>query len=194
MAITKDIFKKSSRLDFCLTQLNLRGWQNVADWVECLDVAQDKPCGLLIGKIFSSEDELRSRYSIRPNDHRLDNRTADKLKEQVLNSFRHQLTLGVPTIIDEQSLHHLSLHLSSKRLVIKLYLPAPIRQNFYLIENQEQTLRSFLGTNLTFIDLEDDESEIFEDNDYEKYAHKFQERWNDRWCVDITNDILRIIA
>lgn len=193
MAITKDIFKKSSRLDFCLTQLNLRGWQNVADWVECLDVAQDKPCGLLIGKIFSSEDELRSRYSIRPNDHRLDNRTADKLKEQVLNSLRHQLTLGVPTILDEQSLHHLSLHLSSKRLVIKLYLPAPIRQNFYLIENQEQTLRSFLGTNLTFIDLEDDDSESFEEVDHEKYAHKFQERWNDRWCVDITNDILRII-
>jgi superfamily II DNA/RNA helicase len=193
LAITKDIFKKSSRLDFCLTQLNLRGWQNVSDWVECLNVAQDIPCNLLIGKIFSSEDELRSKYTIKPIDRRLDNHTADKLKEQILNSFRHQLTLGVPTILDEQSLRHLSLHLSSKRLVIKLYLPAPIRQNFYLIESQNQTLRSFLGTNLTFIDLEDDESENFEEVDYEKYAHKFQERWNDRWCVDITNDILRII-
>ena len=92
MAITKEIFKKSSRLDFCLTQLNLRGWQNVADWVECLDVAQDKPCGLLIGKIFSSEDELRSRYSIRPNDHRLDNRTADTGQPHTFLNKKRQIS------------------------------------------------------------------------------------------------------
>jgi len=194
LVVAKEFFRTASRVDFCLTQLNLRGWQNVADWVNCLSTdSQDKPCNLLIGKIVSSEDELRSIYAIKRSDQRLDNRTADKIKEQVLNSFRHQLTLGVPTVIDEQSLHELSCHIRSKRLVAKLYLPAQIRQNFYLTENQDLTKRGFLGNNLTFMEWAEDELENFEAIDYEKYDNKFQERWNDRWCVDISDDILKII-
>ncbi len=194
MVVAKEFFRTASRVDFCLTQLNLRGWQNVADWINCLGTdSQDKPCNLLIGKIVSSEDELRSIYAIKRSDQRLDNRTADKIKEQVLNSFRHQLTLGVPTVMDEQSLHELSCHIRSKRLVAKLYLPAQIRQNFYLTESQDLTKRGFLGNNLTFMEWAEDELENFEAIDYEKYDNKFQERWNDRWCVDISDDILKII-
>jgi hypothetical protein len=193
LATAEEIFKTAIRVDFWLTQLNLRGWQKVIERLVCLNATCANPNHLLIGKIVSSEDELRSAYTIKPNDRRLDNRTAEKLKERVLNSFRHQLTLGVPNIADEQSLQQLSFHIQSKKLVVKIYLPNPIRQNIYLIEREDCLPSGFIGSNLSFMGLDEDESDNFEAIDYEKYAHQFQERWDDRWCVDISDDILKII-
>jgi len=31
------LFKSASSVNFCLTQLNLRGWKNVSDWLVCLN-------------------------------------------------------------------------------------------------------------------------------------------------------------
>lgn len=187
------LFKSASSVNFCLTQLNLRGWKNVSDWLVCLNKNFAAPCNLLVGKSLSPEDELRSLYAIKVNDRRLDNRMAHTLKEQVLDSFRHQLMLGVPSIDDEKSLYQLGLQLKSKRLVVKLYLPAPIRYNFYLLKNEYKALGGFLGSNLTFMGLVEDESENFEALAFEKYDRQFQERWTDRWCVDLSEDILKII-
>ena len=187
------LFKSAISVDFCLTQINLRGWQNVSDWLVCLNKSFAVPCNLLVGKSVSPEDELRSLYAIKVNDRRLDNRTAHSFKEQVLDSFKHQLTLGVPSIDDEKSLHQLGLQLKSKRLVVKLYLPAPIRYNFYLLKSEYKALGGFLGSNLTFMGMVKDESENFEAIAYEKYDCQFQERWSDRWCVDLSEDILKII-
>ena len=187
------LFKSAVSVNFCLTQLNLRGWQNVSDWLVCLNKSFAVPCNLLIGKSVSPDDELRSLYAIKVNDRRLDNRTAHALKTQVLDSFRHQLMLGVPSIDDEKSLYQLGLQLKSKRLVVKLYLPAPIRYNFYLLKNEYKALGGFLGSNLTFMGMVEDESENFEAIAFEKYDRQFQERWNDRWCVDLSEDILKII-
>lgn len=112
-------FKSAISVDFCLTKLNLRGWQNVSDWLVCLNKSFAAPCNLLVGKSVSPEDELRPLYAIKGNDRRLDNRTAYTLKTQVLDSLRHQLMLGVPSIDDEKSLYQLGLQLKSKRLVVK---------------------------------------------------------------------------
>jgi hypothetical protein len=84
--------------------LNLRGWDQLADYVEHLEGSDEShACRVLVGMHRPPEEEMRLLQSIHhhvgAHSHKpllLDGPTAALLKRRITESFKQQLELGVP--------------------------------------------------------------------------------------------------
>ena len=68
----------STRADFCVGYLNLRGWQAVDDLVQPWSVAAGQVCRVLVGMQRPPTDEIRDLYRAGSGPEGLDNATADR--------------------------------------------------------------------------------------------------------------------
>ncbi|MDQ3513452.1 MAG: hypothetical protein M3462_07270 [Chloroflexota bacterium] len=110
------------RADVCVGYFNLRGWQALGAAVDALPPSDGAkpPCRVLVGMQRPPEDELRSHLVIRPEGDAgvplIDNASATRLKRQMAEEFRRQLTIGAPTDRDEAALRRLSRQLREGRV------------------------------------------------------------------------------
>jgi hypothetical protein len=187
------------RADFCVGYFNLRGWRHVAEYAESWRGGDGHCCRLLIGMQVAPSDELRRALSHAEQDDSLDNQSALKLKRRVAEDFRRQLTFGVPTNSDEASLRRLSAQLKAQKLVVKVYLPHSLHAKLYLVHRQDANnpMTGFVGSsNLTFAGLAEQGElnvDVLDHDACNKLAAWFEDRWNERWCLDISKDLARII-
>ena len=194
----QDTLTLSSRADFCVGYFNLRGWGHLAPYVDQWD-PNDGPCRVLIGMQRLPHEELREALSLLDRPAGIDNQTANRLKVQLAEQLRQQLTMGVPTNADERSLRQLANQLRSKKVVVKLFLRHPLHAKLYLLFRDDpiNPIVGYLGSsNLTFAGLSGQGELNLDVLDHDaalKLKQWFEDRWTDNLCADITDELLQTI-
>jgi len=202
----RDTLQTARRADFCVGYFNLRGWNQLADLIdhlpgeevfeEALDGKTLRYCRLLVGMHKAPDDLLRDFFN---EPGTLDNKKATELRKRMAQEFRRQLTVGYPTERDESYLKKLSQQIRDKRLAIKLYLKNTLHAKLYLAHTNQRNapIVGFVGSsNLTFSGLSAQGElnvDVVDNTASELLRDWFEERWNDRWCVDISEEVADII-
>lgn len=188
----------SRRADFCVGYFNLRGWRSLDQHVERFAGGKDC-CRLLIGMQRLPADDLRDAVRLAGSVDQLDNATAHRLKTRMAAEFRQQLMLGAPSNEDEAGLRRLAAQLRSKKLVAKLFLEHTLHAKLYLLHRDDKIAPVFgyVGSsNLTFSGLVKQGElnvDVLEQDAAHKLAKWFEDRWNDHFCVDISDELADII-
>ncbi|MFZ4765955.1 MAG: helicase-related protein [Roseimicrobium sp.] len=147
----------------------------------------------------SPDEELRKLLATGGEPERLDQGKAHQLKKQMAEQFRRQLTYGTPTDADEAGLRRLSQQLKDKRLVVKLFLAHPLHAKLYLAHRQDTinpTIAYVGSSNLTFSGLRGQGElnvDVLDKDAAAKLSAWFEARWNQRWCLDITEELIAIL-
>lgn len=208
----RDIVNESGvkRVDFCVGYFNLRGWDLIKDSIDKLpggDVYEQDPrgndvrvfrvCRLLIGMHRPDEELIRALYSKKTT--LTDSEYIQRSLRRIAEGFKRQLLLGVPTSKDEETLRHLSAQLKSGKVCVKLYLKYPLHAKLYVSHTDSRThphIALMGSSNLTYSGLmgNGELNADFLDSDHaKKFADWFDDRWNDRMCLDITARLIEII-
>ncbi len=198
LSALQSAMQSADRADFCAGYFNLRGWRLLKADIDQLGGDGKGACRLLIGMNPSPSDELREYFSLKRRKP-LDQQQVFRQKRRIVASFRRQLTYGVPNNEDEQGLRHLVRQLRSGKLVVKLFLRYPLHAKLYLVHRRDTVTPTvgFLGSsNLTLAGLANQgelNTEATDVDACQKLIDWFEERWNDRWCLDITEDLIEVI-
>lgn len=189
----------SERADFCVGYFNLRGWKSIDGLIDQWDGGADHQCRLLVGMQRLPHDDLREAYSLLPQDDQMSNQTVIRLKRRLAEEFRTQLTMGAPTDADEAGLRKLSEQLKAGKVVVKLYLRHTLHAKLYLCfrADPNNPVTGFLGSsNLTFSGLSNQGElnvDVLDHDATKKLEEWFNDRWHDKWCVDITKELIAVI-
>ncbi|MFH1454000.1 MAG: SNF2-related protein [Armatimonadota bacterium] len=195
----QDTLEVSFKSDFCVGYFNLRGWKQLDSFIEKWEGGEDNCCRLLIGMPQGPQEELRSFYSLTRQEAIIDNATIIKLKKKLAEEFKKQLILGFPTNEDEIGLRKLSKQLKTKKVIVKLFIKHSLHAKLYLLYRNDtiSPIIGYLGSsNLTLsglsyqgelnIDVLDCDSAL-------KLSKWFEDRWEDRCCIDISDELAEII-
>lgn len=185
--------------DFCVGYFNLRGWRHLAAHVDRF-VGGDNSCRLLIGIHVAPTEALQyAARHLQDGETLLDNQTAVREKRRVAEEFRRQLTFGTPSNADEATLRQLAAQIRAQKLVVKVHLRHPLHAKLYLLHRQDANnpMTGFLGSsNLTLAGLlrqGELNVDVLEHDACNKLAQWFEDRWSDRWCLDISTELADII-
>jgi superfamily II DNA or RNA helicase len=188
----------ATRADFCVGYFNLRGWRGVADYVDKWEGGEDSCCRLLIGMQRMPLDMVKAGYA-KSGPGMMDNATASRIKKQLAQEFRDQLVIGAPTEEDEKALRKLLHQIIDKKVVVKLFLAYQLHAKLYLaFRNDRMTpVVGYMGSsNLTLAGLNHQGElniDVLDQDAAKKLSGWFDERWEDRWCIDITNELIEIL-
>jgi len=194
----RETLQISERADFCVGYFNLRGWRYIDELMEGWQGGDTGCCRLLIGMQDKPEDELRKVLSLRGGQE-VDQSTVLRLKNRVAQDFRNQLLLGAPSNADQEGLRRLSAQLRSGKVVVKLFLRHKLHAKLYLLYQKHPIIPivGYMGSsNLTLAGLlhQGELNVDVVDNDAcRKLERWFNERWEDRWCLDISQELAEII-
>jgi len=186
------------RADFCIGYFNLRGWGELSSHVDQFVGGEAAQARLLIGMQRLPEDDIKELLG-KSDDVLLDGRNAIILRKQMLARLRSQLTIGIPTNNHEKVLRSLARQIQEKKVSIKLNLGGNLHAKLYLLHrnDQDQPRIGYVGSsNLTFSGLQGQGElnvDVLDHDATQKLTTWFEDRWNDRWCMDVSNDIEKII-
>jgi len=197
----------ASRVDYCVGYFNLRGWKMVCDNISNLRGAAVNEngkdvvryCRLLIGMIKTPKEELRDEFADADSDDLLiDTEKANRYKKKLAIEFAEQLTYGTPTKADEQTLKTLLEQLKSGKVVIKLFLKHQLHAKLYLAHRDDVApVLGLLGSsNFTLSGLSKQGElnvDVLEQDAAKKLDKWFNDRWLDRWCIDITKGLIDVL-
>ena len=189
----------SERADFCVGYFNLRGWGKVSDFIEKWSGGTDSCCRLLVGMQKLPEQELRECLSLSAGSKVIDTQKVVQLKKQLADEFRNQLMVGAPTNEDEAALQRLASQIKANKVVVKLFLRHPLHAKLYLLYRQDYNnpISAYLGSsNLTLAGLSKQGElnvDVLEHDACQKLEKWFNDRWDDKWCLDISEELVDII-
>ena len=144
------------------------------------------------------QDELRAMLSLTSDDV-VDQATVLQLKRRKAEEFREQLAFGAPTNADEAGLRRLSAQIRAGKVVVKLFLRHALHAKLYLLylNNPINPIVGFLGSsNLTFAGLKKQGElnvDVLDHDACRKLQRWFEDRWTDKWCLDISNELADLI-
>jgi phosphatidylserine/phosphatidylglycerophosphate/cardiolipin synthase-like enzyme len=189
-------------LDACVGYFNLRGWHALQDAVA------DGPAGtperprvrLLIGMQGRTDsDELADALRVFSQNTLVDNATALRLKAAASREFRRQLEFGRPTASDLKVLRTLRDQLQEGRVRAKLHLRFMLHAKLYLchrVDPANPRLALVGSSNLTFAGLRNQGElnvDVVDGDATEKLKKWFEQRWDDPFSVDITDELVAVI-
>ena len=186
----------SERSDFCVGYFNLRGWKSIDALIEKWTGGTAQQCRLIVGMQRLPQEELREAYSLLPHEDQMSNQAVIRLKRRLAEEFRAQLTIGAPTDEDEAGLRRLSAQIKDGKLAVKLHLRHTLHAKLYLCfrPDPNNPITGFLGSsNLTLSGLFKQGElnvDVLDHDATQKLAKWFNDRWDDRWCVDITKELI----
>ena len=188
----------STRADFCVGYFNLRGWRGLATHVDRW-TNDAGPCRILIGMQKPPHDELLDEIGIADRPTGMDNGTANRLRLKMADKLRQQLTMGAPNNTDETTLRQLATQLRSGKVKVKLFLRHTLHAKLYLLYRNDPVnpIVGYLGSsNLTFSGLIKQgelNMDVLDHDATLKLKKWFEERWTDQFCIDITDELAKII-
>ena len=192
----------ASRADFCVGYFNLRGWRDIAPHIDRWG-DDEGPCRVLIGMQPRPDEELREALrktlSLPGDPSGIDNATAHRLHVELARRMREQLTAGAPSDEDERTLRRLAAQLRARKVVVKLFLRHPLHAKLYLMGRDDPIvpLVGYVGSsNLTFSGLAGQGElniDVLEQDAARKLQDWFNDRWDDAFCVDVTDELADII-
>ena len=195
----RETLKTANHADFCVGYFNLRGWRGLSSYVEEWEGGDEGCCRLLVGMQPPPEETFRDAMRLDQGDDGIDNQTALRLKQKLAEEFREQLTVGVPTHVDERGLHQLARQLRHDKVQVKLFLRHPLHAKLYLLYRPDPITPTvgYLGSsNLTLAGLSQQGElnvEVLDPDTCQKLEDWFEDRWTDRWCIDISKELVEII-
>ena len=189
------------RADFCAGYFNLRGWGKVCGEVQKLPGDGENICRLIVGMPPRPDEDGVRRLHGRREEDPPGNADAARRRRDAAEKFRRQLTLGVPANADGEALRKLQAQLRENppRLRVKLFTAHPLHAKLYLVHRGDPLvpILGFLGSsNLTLAGLRRNGElnvDVTDRDAAQKLAGWFEERWNDRLCLDITETLADII-
>ncbi len=182
--------------DFCVGYFNLRGWKQLDSYIEKWVGGDGHCCRLLIGMQKPPREELQLAMSLSKHENNIDNQTALLLKQKSAEDFRTQLISGAPTDEDEIGLRRLAAQIKAKKVAVKLFLRHTLHAKLYLLYRYDpiNPIVGYLGSsNLTLAGLSQQGElnvDLLDNDACKKLAKWFDDRWNDRWCVDISDELV----
>ncbi len=186
--------------DFCVGYFNLRGWKQLDRFVEQWPGGEGHCCRLLVGMQQLPIQELQAGLSPSDGNGQLDNQTALRFKKQLAQEFRDQLVLGTPNNEDEACLRRLARQIKANKVVVKLFLRHPLHAKLYLLfrpDDPANKIISYLGSsNLTMAGLAGHGElnvDVLDHDACKKLSQWFADRWDDRWCIDVSAELVKII-
>ena len=199
--ILEESLLHSVALDACVGYFNLRGWSSLVDAVDQLPESGDRPpVRLLIGmRQETPEHELREQLRIAKRQEIMDQATAKRLQELAATDLRNQLSWGVPSAAAEKTLRDLRRQLIEGKVRVKLFLRHNLHAKLYLCHRADPVNPrvGFVGSsNLTFSGLGGQGElnvDVMDHDSTEKLHSWFQSRWDDRYSIDITDELIKII-
>jgi hypothetical protein len=193
-----ETIKHTRRADISVGYFNLRGWKNLAEHVEKWQGGENECCRLLVGMQKSAQEIIRDFYSSH-EPMEIDLPTQKKMIKKLAEEFRQQLVTGIPSNEDESTLRKLASQIKSKKLVVKLYLRHSLHAKLYLLfrDDPDSPVIGYLGSsNLTLAGLQDQGElniDVLDQDACNKLVKWFNDRWNDHWCVDISEELVNVI-
>ena len=193
------------RVDFCVGYFNLRGWNLVVEQIDTLtgdyvyenDKRIFRKCRLLIGMHRPAEELIRQLYTEQALP---DANYVSQCKLEIARDFKRQLQLGLPTKQDEFTLRRLSAQMKDEKVCVKLYLREPLHAKLYLAHRPDDNfnkIQAIMGSsNLTYSGLTKQgelNAEFGDSDSAEKLSRWFDDRWEDKFCLDITKELIEII-
>lgn len=193
------------RVDFCVGYFNLRGWNLVVEQIDTLtgdyiyenDKRIFRKCRLLIGMHRPAEELIRQLYT---KQFLPDANYVSQCKLEIARDFKRQLQLGLPTKQDEFTLRRLSAQMKDEKVCVKLYLREPLHAKLYLAHRPDDNfnkIQAIMGSsNLTYSGLTKQgelNAEFGDSDSAEKLSGWFDDRWEDKFCLDITKELIEII-
>ena len=193
------------RVDFCVGYFNLRGWNLVVEQIDTLtgdyvyenDKRIFRKCRLLIGMHRPAEELIRQLYTeqVLP-----DANYVSQCKLEIARDFKRQLQLGLPTKQDEFTLRRLSAQMKDEKVCVKLYLREPLHAKLYLAHRPDDNfnkIQAIMGSsNLTYSGLTKQgelNAEFGDSDSAQKLSRWFDDRWEDKFCLDLTKELIEII-
>ncbi len=189
----------ATNADFCVGYFNLRGWKQLDTYIDRWSGGDGACCRLLVGMQRLPQEELRVALGLVARDGSIDNQTAMRLKKRLAEEFREQLTVGVPTNADEVGLRRLATQIRDGKVRVRLFLRHPLHAKLYLLFRPDpiNPTVGYLGSsNLTFAGLSKQGElniDVLDQDACQKLSRWFDDRWNDRLCVDISGELVEII-
>ncbi len=202
----KNHAKNALRLDYCVGYFNIRGWNLVADEINKLqgeeikegNTQQKRFCRLLLGMYKTPTEIIADNYS--GNEEEIpDHKQIEELRKQIKEELKEQLTIGSPTNNDENTIKKLLQQLKEGKVVVKLFLKHLLHAKLYLSysSNKITATTALLGSsNFTLAGLKRQGElnvDVLEQDAAKKLSKWFEERWNDRLCIDFTKEIIEIL-
>ncbi len=194
----ENVLEVSDRADFCVGYFNLRGWKRLDRHVEKWTGENGNCCRLLVGMQRAPKEELRATL-FPTEDDGMDNATAIRKKRELAQAFRDQLMVGIPTNEDEAGLRRLAKQIKAKKVVVKLFLRHPLHAKLYLMFRPDPAspIVGIMGSsNLTLSGLSyqgELNVDVLDHDASNKLAKWFESRWNDKWCIDISAELVQVI-
>lgn len=201
----KAVITDYDSLDAAVGYFNLRGWQFFAPIVDSKEFKKGTPVARVLVGMSGVEPEialsefLQSTVNGSVATDGIDGSVARDRRQQAINKFREQLSRG---ILDES--HYLALRtlkrqLEEGRVQIKLFTRRPLHGKTYICHREDVTnpITAFVGSsNLTMSGLQHNYElnvDVVDWDGTKVLAKWFEDRWNDRYAIEITADLIELI-
>ena len=113
LSALRETIAVSDRADFCVGYFNLRGWKALDSHIERWAGGEGRCCRLLVGMQRIPHEEVYTLLGMGKSDEDIDQKIAVRLKKEIVQKFKEQLTIGVPTNDDEAGLRRLAAQIKA---------------------------------------------------------------------------------
>ena len=207
VALRKHFTESYAQVDVATGYLDLRGWAHLGDVIEGkpAPVESAPVARVLVGMVAPSDSQaILSALQAdlgepSPGDAIHDNSKALEQKERLVRHLRTQLMRGLPTSAGRETLQLMKRQLESGRVQIKVFTRRPLHGKTYILRGGggPVPLWSYLGSsNFTgaglFNNLELN-IDVADQDPNQKLAQWFEDRWNDKYSLTITKEIIDLI-
>ena len=196
--------EQSSSASIAVGYFNIRGWDHLTKYLEAKNDAQKPFARVLIG--MSQDDHARNMTWLKDqannseSEREIDQIEANKRKKEALKSFLEQLTHGIPTQNDLKKIRNLKKQLEDGLVRVKLFTRRRLHAKTYIFETTDEQLIprvAFVGSsNLTMSGLGHQfelNVDVVDEDATEKLYKWFEDRWEDNFSLDITDDLIELL-